>query len=190
MARETWIVTNRTNKQVSIGDLISVPVIVPKGTVDLLRYHTYNQIEQSKDLSTLIRMKWLAVAKRKTETAPVVDRPEMDEMTAADDAVRLEVLAKIGDIALVVTVTSDYTATTDDDVILVDATSGSVTITLPSAVGISGEVYHVKKIDSTNNTVIIESEGSSTIDGETSEFIMVQWTSLQIVSNGTNWFIV
>ncbi len=56
----------------------------------------------------------------------------------------------------VTTVTTDYTLDEDDNIVLVDATSGNITITLPDATAmVRRGIYYIKKIDSTANTVTI-----------------------------------
>ena len=60
----------------------------------------------------------------------------------------------------VVTKTSDYTITKTDHVILVDASSGNKTITLPKLSDIPNDkIYHIKKIDSSGNTVTVAQGG-------------------------------
>ena len=60
----------------------------------------------------------------------------------------------------VTTVTSDYTVTVSDHVVLVDALSGAVIITLPTLASIPNEkIYHVKKIDISANVVTIQPGG-------------------------------
>ena len=76
--------------------------------------------------------------------------------------------------------------TTDDDVILVDCTSGAVTITLPAAAstaltGNANKVWQIKKIDSTANAVTI----AGTIDGFTNYHLVRQYETVDIISNGT-----
>ena len=88
------------------------------------------------------------------------------------------------------TETSDYTATAADFVILVDATSGPVTITLPAAALNDGRHYHVKKIDASANTVTIDGNGSETIDGLTTQVMTIQYTSRHVVSDASNWSIL
>jgi len=88
---------------------------------------------------------------------------------------------------VVVTKTSTYTATDDDDVILCDATSGVFTIDLPTAVGRSGKSYVIKKIDSTANAITVDGDSGETIDGATTSSLSSQWDYLTIVSDGTNW---
>ena len=84
---------------------------------------------------------------------------------------------------------ANYTALVTDYVILVDATAGPLTITLP-AVPRGGQQYYIKKIDSTGNTVTILRGGSSLIDGVTQRVISFQWTTYHIQYDGTNWFIL
>ena len=85
---------------------------------------------------------------------------------------------------------SPYTTTPTDDTILCDATSGSITINLLTAVGISGKKYNIKKIDSTSNSVTIDPDGAETIDGETSITITGENDNYTIQSDGTNWRII
>ena len=88
------------------------------------------------------------------------------------------------------TKTTNYTVTTSDTVILADATAGNVTITLPSASSASGYRFFVKRIDGSANSVSIARAGSDTIDGSISLNITVQYVSITLISNGSNWFIV
>jgi len=98
--------------------------------------------------------------------------------------------------ATIVTKTSNYTATNNNYTILVDATGGNVTITLPAAAlaynsvtGV-GQVLNIKKIDSSGNSVTIDGNGAETIDGATTVATTTQWTSYTLQSNGTAWFIL
>lgn len=88
------------------------------------------------------------------------------------------------------TKSSNYTITTSDTVILADATSGSINITLPTASGASSYRFFVKKIDTSTNTVTILRQGSDTIDGGTSALIQVAYVSVTVVSNGSNWYVI
>ena len=90
----------------------------------------------------------------------------------------------------VATKTANYTALQSDDVILGDATSGAITITLPTAVGFSGKVFNIKKTDSSINSVTIATTSSQTIDGALTAPLISQYQSLTLVSNGTNWSVL
>ena len=86
------------------------------------------------------------------------------------------------------TKTADYTATSTDGIILVDATSGVVTITLPAAS--ARKELHIKKIDASANAVTIGRAGADTIEGSTSKSLAAQYNSYTIYSDGsTTWYI-
>ena len=61
--------------------------------------------------------------------------------------------------------TSAYTLSAGDYTILTDASSSSFTITLPSAAGIAGRIYVIKKVDGTSNQVTVQPNGGEQIDG-------------------------
>jgi len=90
------------------------------------------------------------------------------------------------------TKTSGYTVGGSDTVVFADATSASVTITLPLASGLAGYRFYVKRVDNTNptHTVSIAASGSDTIDGMTTFNLDLQYTAFAVVSNGTAWYIL
>jgi hypothetical protein len=79
--------------------------------------------------------------------------------------------------------------TTSDTVVLVNATGGAVTLTLPAAASHSGLYYRIKKIDSSANTVVIDGNASETIDGGLTATMTMQYEAIDIVCDGSNWFI-
>jgi len=88
------------------------------------------------------------------------------------------------------TQTSSYTITSSDAIIFANATSGNVTITLPTASGMAGYRFYIKRIDNASNTVTVARSGSDTIDGMTSFTLDLQYTALAVVSNGSAWYIL
>lgn len=88
------------------------------------------------------------------------------------------------------TKTTSYTISATDVVIFADATSGSVTISLPTASANAGYKFYIKRIDNSANTCTIARTGTDTIDGQTSFTCDLQYTSMTVVSNGTNWYIL
>ena len=88
------------------------------------------------------------------------------------------------------TKTANYTGLYSDDVILGDATSGAITITLPTAVGFSGKVFNIKKTDSSVNAVTIATTSSQTIDGALTQPILTQYQNITVVSNGVGWSVL
>ena len=95
------------------------------------------------------------------------------------------------DVALATsTKTSNYTITGSDVVVFANATSGNVTITLPTASANAGYRFYVKRIDGTGNNCTVARSGSDTIDGQASISLDLQYTSLTLVSDGSVWYIL
>lgn len=86
--------------------------------------------------------------------------------------------------------TTAYTTTTTDDVVLCDASSAGFTITLVTAAGNSGLELVIRKTDSTFNQIIIDGNGSETIDGALTKRLSTQYESIKIISDGSNWLLV
>lgn len=82
--------------------------------------------------------------------------------------------------------TANYTLTTSDRFITVDATSGNKSVFVPAAAGNTGIVWIVKKIDSSSNTVTIDPDASETIDGASTYVLTAQNQAVSFTSNGTN----
>jgi len=83
--------------------------------------------------------------------------------------------------------TSNYTADATTDCV-VNCTSGTFTVTLPTAVGIEGQYFIVK--NSGAGVITIDGDGAETIDGAANKTLSVQYESMTVVSNGANWIIV
>lgn len=72
----------------------------------------------------------------------------------------------------------------------VDATSGSVTITLPSAASMAGLApITIQKADNGPNTVEIDTAGAETINGQNGFTLSEQYQGIQVRSDGANWLI-
>lgn len=93
-------------------------------------------------------------------------------------------------VSAVVSKTTTYTAAVSDEVILCSASGGAWTLTLPTAVGITGKVYKIKKTDASVNAVTIGTTSSETIDGSTTFPIDIQYTCVTVVSDGSNWQVI
>lgn len=79
--------------------------------------------------------------------------------------------------------TAGATAKTD----YVYLVSGTTTLTLPTAVG-NTNLYSVKNIGT--NTVTIATTSAQTIDGSSTVTLPVKYTSLDLISDGSNWNII
>ena len=84
---------------------------------------------------------------------------------------------------------SNYTATASDHTILIDCSSSNVTITLPTAVGIAGRMYIIKRVDGSANAGNINTNGSEEIDGSSAGSI-ASMGSVVIQSDNSNWWKV
>ena len=83
-----------------------------------------------------------------------------------------------------------YTILTSDEIITGDATSGIFTITLPTAVGVTGQIYTIKRINSGSNAVTVGTTSSQTIDGVTTYALSAQYKYVKVASDGANWIII
>ena len=88
------------------------------------------------------------------------------------------------------TKTTTYTATTADEVLICDTTSGAFTLTLPTAVGNDGKSFWIVKIGTAALDLTIDGNGAETIDGQATMLLSGQYKSVQIVSNNANWFSI
>lgn len=68
--------------------------------------------------------------------------------------------------------------------------SSTITATLPTAVGISGQVIVVKKVDSGSGLVSIATTSAQTIDGNSTYQLTNQWQFIWVMSDGSNWQII
>lgn len=69
---------------------------------------------------------------------------------------------------------------------LVDCTSGTFTVNLPTAVGIQGQEFEVK--NSGTGTITVDPSGAETIDGASTK-TLAQYDAVRIMSTGTNWIV-
>ena len=85
--------------------------------------------------------------------------------------------------------TGAYTLTASDSIVIADATSGAFTVTLPTAVGIPGRQYTIKKKDASSNAITVGTTSSQTIDGSASYSLVAIWKFVTVVSDGSNWLV-
>lgn len=80
-------------------------------------------------------------------------------------------------------------ASTNGCVYTCDSTSGSVTVTLPLASASAGRVISVKKTVAANS-LVIDGNGSETIDGATTKTATAQYASYTIICDGSAWHAI
>lgn len=85
-------------------------------------------------------------------------------------------------------VTSNITLTRENHYVDVDATNNTVTIYLPSVNTLQpGDIFSIKKIDTSSNQVTIIPFTGQTIDGESIAPIVVSGVAIEIVCTGSSW---
>jgi hypothetical protein len=82
-------------------------------------------------------------------------------------------------------VSTNTTLTSAHDIVEVTTGSSTITITLPTAVGIQGKPYCIKKVDSGTGSALI----AGSIDGVTNYSLTQQWQFVEIYSDNANWKI-
>ena len=100
----------------------------------------------------------------------------------------LEVYGSVG-YSNLVTNASTLTLDATNYFVKCNATSGQVTTTLPTAVGIKGRTYIIKKTDTSANYCVINTTAGQTIDADTSLTLIAPWSSVTLISDNANWLI-
>ena len=88
---------------------------------------------------------------------------------------------------------ANATLTVDDaGLVLVNASGGARTITLPAANALNGRPiqFRIVKSDSSANAVTVQRAGSDTIEGNTSIALGYQWDSVTLISDGSGAWIL
>ena len=84
-----------------------------------------------------------------------------------------------------VAVTSTYLILTTD--LLVDCTTGSFTVTLPTAVSVVGKQYVL--VNSGSGVITVATTSSQTINSSVTQ-VLNSGNSITVISNGANWIII
>lgn len=88
-------------------------------------------------------------------------------------------------------ITADQTVTQSSaNIIFANCLNNPITISLPTAASVANKFFKIKKIDNTLNQVIVVPNGQEKIDGDSSIIISYQNTTVDLVSDGNNWYIL
>jgi len=109
------------------------------------------------------------------------DGTETDKVEITTDTVKIN----IGLILPYVAKTATYTILTSDYTI--DCTANTFTVTLPTAVGITGQIFNIK--NSGTGVITVDGNGTETIDGNLTEQIPAG-ESRKVQSTGTNYILI
>jgi hypothetical protein len=86
-------------------------------------------------------------------------------------------------------VSADATLDETHNVVVSNTSGGDVTLTLPAASTCSGRIYYFVKTNAANS-LIIDGNGTETINGSTTKSYTNIYSRLTIVSNGADWIIM
>lgn len=83
---------------------------------------------------------------------------------------------------------ANYTLTATDCAVSVDCSGGNRTVTLPAVASVpAGQLYFVKKIDGSGNTLTLDGHASETIDGGADKSTTTQNAGWTVISTGSGW---
>lgn len=121
-------------------------------------------------------------------------RVQQDPSNANDVVRKSYVDAAVGGSTALTTTTilDDTVLTGTEKVVLVNHTgNGPVTITLP-ATHTNGQVIHIKDISGLAETdnITIDTSDADVIDNQNTASIVMNYQTISVVSNGTNWYII
>jgi len=87
-----------------------------------------------------------------------------------------------------ISISSDYNAK-QGDTIIADASSSSITVTLPDPSNTRRHII-VKKVDSSGNAITINPYNTETIDGSSSYTLTSQYQYVILTTDGSDWYII
>lgn len=105
------------------------------------------------------------------------------------------IFSTVGTGVSVSTKTTTQTISTSDTVVLGDATSGNIVLTLPSpsscydSVNLVSMILSISKIDSSTNYVRISPSVTETIGGDAFFDLLYQNEVINLITDGTNWYL-
>jgi len=156
--------------------LYSAAPTMPDDAISGIPVHVTSMVSQTfaKRISAPNATPAITLAPETAPTGGNVDRWSWDQSNRAGRAV----------LATSSSITASYAIT------LVNASGGSKVITLPTAAGISGRSFTIKKQDSSGNTVTVATTSSQTIDGASTAVLSTQYQKVAVISDGANWAII
>ena len=97
------------------------------------------------------------------------------------------VAGQVTTVNTIVSPTTTYTATANEETINASTSGGAWTLTLPAAAGVKGKKYHINQTADTANALTIDPNSSETICGQATIVVRGLRDSITIQSDGTNW---
>ena len=87
--------------------------------------------------------------------------------------------------------TTPYTVLSSDEILLVDSSSAAITVNLPAAADNDKRRLTIKDAggQAGTNNITVDPNGAETIDGETTYLLDTNYESIDVVCDGTGWYI-
>jgi hypothetical protein len=86
-----------------------------------------------------------------------------------------------------ITATGDMLVT--DTVLLLNASSSPVHLTLVTASLYASKSLYIKRLDSTVQSVVVSASAGETIDGAAAKTLSSQWDAITLINDSSSWFI-
>ena len=102
----------------------------------------------------------------------------------------IEKLASQGPVASKAYADSPYTMAAGTQQLAMSTAAGNCVVNLPQASTVNGKRFTVIKTTGDANTITLTPAGDELINGEATQVIDQQWTTLEVLSIGTGWVIV
>jgi|15BtaG_2_1085339.scaffolds.fasta_scaffold00270_7 hypothetical protein len=156
--------------------------------------HNHPSVQQANRQARANKADIVAI-ELKTDYITVTEAIDLDSISGKTDYITVSEAIDLDNVSESVRTfiekTADYTALTSDDIILVDTSSGGVTITLPDATKTEslGQQLVIKSVDATN-TVTIDGHSAQTIDGSATLEISTLYEAKTLACNGTEWLVI
>ena len=84
--REQWIVKNRTNRRITLGDLPRSPTFQPKQALNILQYCTKDAVNQSKALISAVNAGLMYLNKQVDDVDDIIPTSDIsDSITSAEE---------------------------------------------------------------------------------------------------------
>lgn len=87
-------------------------------------------------------------------------------------------------------INSNYSLTSLDHIIAVNAQNSDIYVNMPSAIGIKGRQYVFKKVDESDHQIVIKASSGQKIDADILLKISIPWQTKTLISNGKNWLVI
>ena len=114
-----------------------------------------------------------------TGVTPCADTPQTETLDGANPILSTATSTPIS-----------ASANENQKVFFVSASLGDTLMTLHEASAITGRQYTFKKTDATVNQVVVSGTGSDTIDGQSTYTLTNQYEVINVMSDGSQWYII